>query len=236
MTADAQVSVNGENLVALRAGALWWPARETLIVSDIHFEKGSHFATKGVHLPPYDTRSTLKRLAALIATHQPKTVISLGDAFHDGEAEARMDDQDGVMLQSLIASTRWIWILGNHDPEPPERFAGAAERRVRIGRLIFRHEPDPRPEPGEIAGHFHPVAKVRVETRLVRRRCFATDGERMIMPAFGAYAGGLNILDEAYDGMFQRGLAALMLGAAGVYRFEEDALLPDAGARRRRCG
>jgi metallophosphoesterase superfamily enzyme len=80
------------------------------------------------------------------------------------------------------------------------------------------------------------VAKVRVETRLVRRRCFAIDGERMIMPAFGAYAGGLNILDEAYDGMFRRGLSILMLGAAGVYRFEEDALLPDTGARRRRFG
>lgn len=230
------MTVNGEGLIALAVGALYWPERETLIVSDLHFEKGSHFATRGVLLPPYDTRATLKRLQALIKTHKPKTVISLGDAFHDGEAEARMNGEDGDALKALVALARWIWILGNHDPDPPARFSGAVERSVRIGRLIFRHEPEPRSEPGEIAGHFHPVAKVRVETRLIRRRCFATDGERMIMPAFGAYTGGLNILDEAYDRMFRRGLSVLILGAAGVYRFEESALLPDRGGQRRRFG
>lgn len=232
----AALTVNSESLVALRSGALYWPDRETLIVSDLHFEKGSHYATRGVLLPPYDTRATLKRLQALVKTHKPKTVISLGDAFHDGQAETRMEGQDGEALDALVASARWIWILGNHDPEPPARFSGAVERSVRLGRLCFRHEPVPRPEAGEVAGHFHPVAKIRAETRLIRRRCFATDGERMIMPAFGAYAGGLNILDEAYEGIFRRSLDVLILGAAGVYRFEESALIPDSGGRRRRFG
>lgn len=236
MRTGAQVTVNGEALIALHSGALWWPEHETLIVSDLHFEKGSHYATRGVLLPPYDTRATLKRLQVLVKAHKPKIVISLGDAFHDGEAEARMDGEDGEMLKALVASTRWLWILGNHDPDPPVRFAGAVERSMWLGRLLFRHEPAPRPEPGEIAGHFHPVAKIRAETRLIRRRCFATDGERLIMPAFGAYAGGLNILDEAYDGIFRRSLDVLILGAAGVYRFEESALIPDSGGRRRRFG
>lgn len=236
MSAGAQVTVNGEGLTALASGALYWPECETLIVSDLHFEKGSHFATRGVLLPPYDTRATLKRLQTLVKTHKPKIVISLGDAFHDGTAEARMNGEDGEALKALVASTRWIWILGNHDPDPPARFSGAVERNLRLGRLLFRHEPAPRPEAGEIAGHFHPVAKVRAETRLIRRRCFATDSERLIMPAFGAYAGGLNILDEAYDGIFRRSLNVLMLGAASVYRFEESALLPDRGGQRRRFG
>ncbi len=233
---SAEIHVNGENLIALAAGALYWPEREILIVSDLHFEKGSHFATKGVLLPPYDTRATLKRLAVLVKAHKPKVVISLGDAFHDGEAEARMDGDDGEALKALVASTRWVWILGNHDPDPPARFAGAVERNMRLGRLLFRHEPAPRPELGEIAGHLHPVAKVRAETRLIRRRCFATDGDRLIMPAFGAYTGGLNVLDKAFDGLFQRGPDVLMLGASGVYRFEESALVPDAVGRRRRVG
>ena len=233
MKAAADIAVNGENLVALGAGALYWPARETLIVSDLHFEKGSHFATHGVLLPPYDTRTTLRRLAALIRTHAPKTVISLGDAFHDGEAEARMDAEDGAALEALVGAATWVWILGNHDPAPPARFAGAAERSLRIGRLLFRHEPSTAKEPGEIAGHLHPAARVRADGRVIRRRCFATDGDRLVMPAFGAYAGGLNILDAAFAPLFDS-VTAYVLGAEGVYAFFGDALVADPRRERRR--
>ena len=236
MTASAEISVNGERLIAHCAGALYWPARETLIVSDLHFEKGSHFAAKGVLLPPYDTRSTLRRLAALVRAHKPKQVISLGDAFHDGEAEARMDEDDAAALLRLVAATRWVWILGNHDPEPPSRFAGAIERTLPLGRLLFRHEPEKRLTAGEIAGHLHPAARVRVETRLIRRRCFATDGERLVMPAFGAYAGGLNLLDEAFDGLFRHGPTAFLIGKGGIYPFGAAALAPDARPAARLAG
>lgn len=230
---SAEISVNGEGLVALSAGALFWPARETLIVSDLHFEKGSHFATKGVLLPPYDTRTTLRRLAALVRTHAPKTVISLGDAFHDGGAEARMEADDSAALEALVGAANWVWILGNHDPSPPARFAGAVEQSLRIGRLLFRHEPAPRREKGEIAGHLHPAARVRAEGRLIRRRCFATDGDRLVMPAFGAYAGGLNVLDDAFAPLFGE-VAAYVLGAAGVYAFSGGALVADTRRERRR--
>lgn len=228
------IGVNGETLIAVTAGALYWPAREALIISDLHFEKGSHFASKGVLLPPYDTRTTLRRLALLVKAHQPKIIISLGDAFHDGEAEARMDDEDAALLQSLVGAAELIWILGNHDPEPPARFAGAVERSLRLGRLFFRHEPAPRREAGEIAGHLHPVARVRAETRIVRRRCFGTDGERLVMPAFGAYAGGLNVLDEAFAPLFGD-LRAWVLGASGVYAFAREALIADPPAAARRA-
>lgn len=235
MTARADISVNSENLVALGAGALLWPERETLIISDLHLEKGSHFATKGVLLPPYDTRATVLRLAALIRAHKPTTVISLGDAFHDADAEARMDEADAAALETLVGATSWIWILGNHDPAPPRRFAGAVERSMRLGRLLFRHEPAQREEAGEVAGHLHPVARVRAETRLVRRRCFATDGERLVMPAFGAYAGGLNVLDDAFAGLFRLELTAHLVGGSGVYAFYGNALVPDIGMPQRRA-
>lgn len=227
MTGSATLSVNGENLVASRAGALFWPARETLILADLHFEKGSWFGRRGVLLPPYDTRTTLRRIAALCREFRPTTIISLGDAFHDGGAEARMDDADAEFLLKLMTRHRWIWILGNHDPEPPARFKGVVEPAMRMGRLILRHEPFDRPEPGEIAGHLHPCARVRAENRLIRRRCFASDGERLILPAFGAYTGGLNVLDAAYEGMFGD-LTAWVLGERGVYPFLRAGLAPDA--------
>lgn len=220
------ITVNGESFIALPAGALFWPKEATLVVSDLHFEKGSHFATKGVFLPPYDTRATLRRLAALVAEHRPARVISLGDAFHDGEAEARMDDADAATLEALTRAAAWLWILGNHDPAPPKRFAGSVERSLEVRRLCFRHEPAPAPATGEIAGHLHPAARVLAESRRLRRRCFVSDGARLVMPAFGAYAGGLNILDPAFAPLFSSP-TAYVLGESGVYGFCGPALLQD---------
>ncbi len=234
MTASATITVNGERLIALGSGALYWPDRETLVVSDLHFEKGSHFARKGVLLPPYDTRTTLRRLQVLVKEHQPRSIISLGDAFHDGDAEARMDEDDAETLATLAGSARWIWILGNHDPAPPRRFAGEIGRTFRCGRLLFRHEPGTTSVPGEIAGHLHPAARVRADGRTMRRRCFASDGERLIMPAFGAYTGGLNVLDAAFDGLFRDRLTAFVMGRFGVYPFNDSALLPDTQPASRR--
>lgn len=139
-----------------------------------------------------------------------------------------MDEEDAALLQSLTSLARFIWILGNHDPKPPARFAGDVEQAARIGRLIFRHQPAPRDEPGEIAGHLHPCARVVAETRIVRRRCFASDGERLVMPAFGAYAGGLNILDEAFADVFAHEVTAFVMTRSGVYPFFGAALRADS--------
>ena len=226
------ILVNGERVTLLTAGALLLGDGETLVVSDLHFEKGSHFAAKGVLLPPYDTRTTLRRIATLMKNLKPRRVISLGDAFHDSAAEARMDENDASLLAALTGAADWLWILGNHDPEPPARFAGAVETAARIGGLLFRHEPAIAAEEGEVAGHLHPVARVRIEGSSLRRRCFATCGERLVMPAFGAYAGGLNVLDSAFSPLFE-GFTAYLLGGRGVYPFAAGALEPDAAGRSR---
>ncbi len=224
------ITLNGEALTPDPLGALYWAREETLIVSDLHFEKGSSFAAKGVMLPPYDTRTTLTRLASLLRKYNPRRVISLGDAFHDGEAEARMDESDAQMLEALMREADWLWILGNHDPEPPARFAAATAFEINIGALTFRHEPAPGSAPGEIAGHLHPCARVISEGRTLRRRCFASDGVRMIMPAMGAYTGGLNILDKAFAPLFAEPVA-WVLGAGGVYPITVDKLAPDVSGR-----
>lgn len=222
------IIVCGEALTPDPLGALYWAREEVLIVSDLHFEKGSSFAARGVMLPPYDTRSTLMRLGKLIRSNRPRRVISLGDAFHDDGAEARMDEQDAATLESLMSAADWLWILGNHDPAPPARFAAAAETELQIGPLVFRHEPASGPALGEIAGHFHPCARVVAEGRILRRRCFATGGDRLVMPAMGAYAGGLNVLDAAFAPLFGNVMAWVM-GENGVYPVGQDRLAPELG-------
>ena len=217
MSDDRPVEVNGETLVLDCAGAAWWPAERTLIFSDIHFEKGSSLARWGTFLPPYDTRTTLKRMAALIARYEPARVIALGDSFHDRDAANRLDAEERATLAGFVGGRDWIWIEGNHDPQPPAWLGGTITAEVAIGGLVFRHEPSAEPQPGEIAGHLHPCATVSLRGKSLRRRCFAADAMRLVMPAFGAYAGGLDVRDEAIANLFGGAFAAYMLGGRRVY-------------------
>lgn len=208
--------LNGTLVTPDVSGALYWPEERTLIVADLHFEKGSSFAEKGVLLPPYDTRATLAALAAACARHRPERVVSLGDAFHDLRADARMGEEDSASLSALTRAYDWIWIAGNHDPAPPRRFGGRVMETLRLGPLLFRHEPLEGAQPGEVAGHLHPCGAVRRSGRRVRRRCFITDGARAVMPAFGAYTGGLSVKDAAFKPLFQS-YTAWLIGQNAVY-------------------
>jgi uncharacterized protein len=195
------VSIAGVTLLADLSGALVWEEQSLLVVSDLHLEKGSSFAARGVLLPPYDTVATLSRLAAVIARHDPRMVIALGDSFHDRDAHQRLSGTDRDALTALQARRDWIWISGNHDPALPSDLGGVVATEVAIGPMAFRHEPTG--AFGEIAGHLHPKARVPTRGRTMERRCFACDGERAVMPAFGAYAGGLSIRDAAFARIFQ---------------------------------
>ena len=215
---DHAVTVAGVALVADPAGALYWPDEKLLAVADLHLEKGSAFAARGVLLPPYDTATTLARLARLIERYAPRQVIALGDSFHDGGGPARMDDLSRVTLQALQRGRDWVWIAGNHDPDPANNIGGRFADVLTLGALTFRHEPSPRPNDGELAGHLHPMARVTRRGRAVSRRCFASDARRLVMPAFGAYAGGLNVRDRAIVSLFGAlSFTAHMLGTGRLY-------------------
>jgi DNA ligase-associated metallophosphoesterase len=194
------VSIAGVTLLADVSGALFWAEQSLLVVSDLHLEKGSSFAARGVLLPPYDTAATLGRLAAIVACYDPQRVIALGDSFHDPDAHGRLAPADRDTIASLQARRDWIWISGNHDPELPRDLGGVVASEVAIGAIAFRHEPTG--AVGEIAGHLHPKARVATRGRSMERRCFACDGDRAVMPAFGAYAGGLSIRDVAFAKLF----------------------------------
>jgi uncharacterized protein len=213
----SEVEVNGERLVLDAAGALYWPDERLLVFSDMHFEKGSSYARRGAMLPPYDTKQTLSRVAALVRRYTPSTIIALGDSFHDEDAADRLDQSQRDLLLSLGKAAEWIWITGNHDPEPPSWLGGRIAEEVAIGGLLFRHEPSVSPFAGEIAGHLHPCKSVTRRGRTLRRRCFVSDGARLVMPAFGAYAGGLDVRDGAVRSLFAEAFRAYVLGAQRVY-------------------
>jgi DNA ligase-associated metallophosphoesterase len=212
------IGVLGVRLIADPDGILYWPEQNLLAVADLHLEKGSSFARRGVLLPPYDTAATLARLATALARYRPRIVVSLGDNFHDGEGAGRMADTDRAVLRGLQRGRDWIWITGNHDPDPMPGVGGVFAAMLGVGPLTFRHKPSRDAEDGEVAGHLHPLACVVQRGRGVRRRCFAADARRIVMPAFGAYTGGLNIRDRAFAGLFDHAtLTAHMLGARRLY-------------------
>lgn len=207
----AILDVLGVSFIADLSGALFWEEQSLLVVSDLHLEKGSSFARRGVLLPPYDTAATLALLGVLIARRNPRMVIALGDSFHDSDAHNRLSRADSEAIVAMQARRDWIWISGNHDPALPSDIGGIVAEEVAIGPIVFRHEPTG--APGEIAGHLHPKARVSTRGRSMERRCFACDGERAVMPAFGAYTGGLSIRDAAFAKIFQTlGFMAHVLG------------------------
>lgn len=212
------------------SGVLFAPQARLLVVADLHLEKGSAFAARGVLLPPWDTRATLRRLAAAIARLQPRTVIALGDSFHDAGGPARLDPQDRALLASLRDGRDWLWVTGNHDPQIPPELGGASADVFRHDGLTFRHAPEAalaEADGVELCGHLHPVARLRLRGRSLRRRCFVFGGRRCILPAFGAYAGGLNVRDAAFAPLFPDGLSVRILGEQRVFAAPASLLLPD---------
>ena len=226
--ADSALTIANVTLIADTSGALYWPGEKMLIVADLHLEKGSAFAARGVLLPPYDTAATLSRLARLIERYAPQIVMALGDSFHDGGGPARMADTDRASLKALQRGRDWLWIAGNHDPNPTDGVGGRFADVLALGPLTFRHEPSSGPCNGEIAGHLHPLARVARRGRAVSRRCFTSDSMRLVMPAFGAYTGGLNVRDHAIATLFGTlAFTAHMLGEQRLYAIAADRCLPD---------
>ena len=226
--ADTFLCVAGEMFLPLAEGALWWPEQETLIVSDLHLEKGSSFARRGQFIPPYDTASTLTSVEKLVRRLGPKRVISLGDSFHDRRAEERLDETCRGRIRALTSTTNWLWVEGNHDPAPPENLGGTGTKEFRLGPCVFRHEPTN--EPGELSGHLHPVARIKARGRSIRRKCFITDGSRLVMPSLGAFTGGLNALDSAITGLFPRGTMVFATSGNRVMLIDNRTLAPDCAS------
>ena len=212
------IEVCGARFVADQSGALYWPAERALIVADLHLEKGSSGAARGRLLPPYDTRATLLKLAGVVDRYEAEAVIALGDSLHDAGAAQRIAGEDLDILRMIQDDRDWIWITGNHDPEIDHKLGGTALAEVRLSGFELRHLPGHGRISHEIAGHLHPAARVSLHGATLRRPCFIGNGLRLVLPAFGTFTGGLNVLDDAFLPVFGNdGFSVWLLGHEGLY-------------------
>jgi len=221
------VEIGGMSAILDPSGALYWEEHETLVAADLHLEKGSSFARRRTFLPPYDSEATLARLADVVARFSPERIVALGDSFHDRTAGERLSEASGRVVRALAERTDFVWVTGNHDPEPPTDWGGRVVPEIVIGGVCFRHEPSSGAVTvPEVAGHLHPVARVSGRGKSVRCRCFVGCGMRAVMPAFGAYTGGLDIRHSAFHGLWPRrsDVRAFLLGRDQVYAVGPDRL------------
>ena len=223
-----KVRIAGEACLLRCSGALWVVEHRTLIASDLHLEKGSAFAVRGQMLPPYDSPATLAKLESEIEALDPARVVLLGDSFHDAKAVNRLSTDDRDRLVRLAIGRDWIWLEGNHDlvalAGALDALPGRVVTTMDLGALRLIHEPQPGEQPGEIAGHLHPAARVAAYGRGVRRPCFVTDGQRLVMPAFGAFTGGLDVRDVAVAGLFAASPMVAALGRDRLHALAWDSL------------
>jgi uncharacterized protein len=229
-----QLQLLGQTLELDPAGAVFWPRQAVLVVADLHLEKGGAFARRGSLLPPYDSQETLARLERLVARHRPDTVVSLGDGFHDRRGPIDLGPALFDRLCALTRQRRWVWVTGNHDPCVPVALGGAAVADLTVGGLVLRHAPTG--EPGEVAGHLHPKARVHTRRRALARPCFAAGPDRLLLPALGSFTGGLNVLDPAIHRFFPTGFDAYLLGDERVFRFPQAVLAAEPDALVHRIG
>lgn len=201
------LTLGPEILHARPSGALYWPARRVLVVSDLHLGKSLRLARRGgALLPPYEGQATLDRLSAEIAALSPATVICLGDSFDDLAAADELPPAEALFLAGMMAGRDWIWIEGNHDPGPLS-LGGSHRTQWTLGQLTFRHIADPAARL-EVSGHYHPKASLAGRSR----PCFLADADRILMPAFGAYTGGLRCDAPALDRLMRPGALAVLTG------------------------
>jgi uncharacterized protein len=228
---SSTISFAGRRMRLDPSGALLDEAAGLLIVADLHLETGSAFARRGTFLPPYDSMATIERLEALLRRVRPATVVSLGDAFHDRHGPSSLPAAAVMRLGDLMAGADWIWVRGNHDPDPPAGLPGRAVHEFRLGPLVFSHLPTVGEEI-QVSGHLHPKAQIQGRRIRRSRRCFLVDERRMLLPAFGALTGGLNALDLAVRQFFPGPFDAWLLGEQRVFRFRDHQLVREAPFRR----
>jgi len=206
---------HGAALRALSSGALWWPDKALLCVSDLHLGKSERVARRaGQALPPYETRDTLDRLSADLERTEARTVICLGDSFDDLAAADALGEDERLWIARLQAGRHWIWIEGNHDPGPAD-FGGTHLDRFFVHGLTFRHIAQAGGA-AEVSGHYHPKARVPTRGRMISRPAFLKDADRLILPAYGTYTGGLPSDHRVLSELMRPDALAILTGPVPV--------------------
>lgn len=205
------ITLAGCSLSALGSGALWWEDQRLLVVSDLHLGKSERVLRRGgPAIPPYETRDTLLRLEEALEATEASTVVCLGDSFDDVEAARALSEDERLWIARLQAGRRWVWIEGNHDPGPVD-LGGAHLSELPLPPLTFRHIAQTG-QSGEISGHYHPKVTVQTRLRKISRPAFLFDSDRIILPAFGTYTGGLRSDNKALSELMRPETMAVITG------------------------
>jgi DNA ligase-associated metallophosphoesterase len=221
------LSFAGHDFIALPQAALFWPARQALLVADLHFEKASWFARLGQMLPPYDSAATLDAIELVVAMTGAREIWCLGDSFHDSAGAARLSTQARDRIRSLTAALDWTWVTGNHDigldGHSEQGMGGRIVAEAQVDGVILRHEADCDDVRPEISGHFHPKFRMSLRGRHVSRRCFVRSAAKLVMPAFGVLTGGLDASHREIRKAVGARAEALVPVADRLLRFPLDA-------------
>jgi len=219
------------DLRALPSGALYWPDQGCLIVADLHLGKSARVARMGgATLPPYEARETLSRLSEDLSATCARQVICLGDSFDFPDADRELPETDLLRLTRMQAGVDWVWIAGNHDPGPVS-LGGSHRAEMALNGLVFRHIATP-DGVAEVSGHFHPKVRLALRGRAVVRPCFLFDDRRLILPAYGAYTGGLFVGSASLAAMMGPKAEVILTGSA-LARLRLDRLAPLRGQAAR---
>lgn len=196
---------------ALASGALQLPDLDTVAVADLHMGKSQRVARSGGGLlPPYESFDSLARLQVDLDATEPSTVICLGDSFDDDVAALDVSRLHGERLSGMQSNCRWIWVCGNHDAEP-DVASGEVVTEFGIGGLTFRHIATA-DGVGEVSGHYHPKMSISAKGRRISRACFLIDRDRILLPAYGTYTGGLDCRKPPLSSLMHPDSVAVMIG------------------------
>ncbi len=219
--------INGQDVICNADGTALFDQGRMMVVSDLHLEKGRALS-RTTPMPLYDTDATLRALEDAVTTHQPTRLLMLGDSFHRADMAQSLGADYRARINALAEGREVIWIIGNHDPILPDFLPGDAMQDFVLGGIWFRHIAVQRDDApltgGEVSGHYHPKVRIKTKARAISGKCFIHDGQRMIMPAFGAYTGGLSVFDQAIGRYFNGGKKSssaeiLFCHACQIYRY-----------------
>ena len=211
------INFNNHEFKINNDGVLFWLEKKIAIVSDLHLEKGSSFASLGQFIPPFDSEETLKKLINFFKTHEVQTIILLGDTFHDRGALNRMSSKVKSIFDSLVENYEIIFVLGNHENKMKSAFIKFYERYI-VDDIHFLHEAVLEKK-YQISGHFHPVASLKINSKQITEKCLIHSENHIIMPAFGEFTGGLNINNPVFKPFLNRNYYIYFLTKKSVYKF-----------------
>ena len=211
------IKFNNHEFKINNEGILFWLEKKIAIISDLHLEKGSSFASSGQFIPPFDSEETLKKLINFLKIHEVKIIILLGDTFHDRGALNRMSSKVKSIFDSLVENYEIIFVLGNHENKMKSAFIKFYERYI-VDDIHFLHEAVLEKK-YQISGHFHPVASLKINSKQITEKCLIHSENHIIMPAFGEFTGGLNINNPVFKPFLNRNYYIYFLTKKSVYKF-----------------